>query len=234
MQEIRSSNLLLVTGICDPNKSRAQHYRNFKLGSNLRYLKIKCSFLYNVIFYIIIKYRNFSLQERNVWKIGIPFSRLTCQVETLAHLLAHCTFIDTLSCKIEKLACFWHASTLAHRPRWHAGKHGTRFSKLVKNVPKYFKICKKNLLIMILFYHLTLSWRRLLWYGNQSIDLRCKYITISVIKELTNYGVSNLNSIYFQRKKYQVVWKTRCLCYDDNLYNILRNNICNILRNIYM
>ena len=98
------------------------------------------------------------------------------------------------------------------------------------NISKY---AKKTLLIMILFYHLTLSWRRLL-YGNQSIDLRCKYITASVMKELTNYGVSNLNSICFQRKKYQVVWKTRCLCYDDNLYNILWNNISNILRNIYI
>lgn len=29
MQEIRSSNLLAVTGIRDPNKSWAQHYRKF-------------------------------------------------------------------------------------------------------------------------------------------------------------------------------------------------------------
>ena len=31
MQEIRSSNPLVVTGICDPNKSRAQHHHNLKL-----------------------------------------------------------------------------------------------------------------------------------------------------------------------------------------------------------
>ena len=31
------------------------------------------------------------------------------------------------------LACkpCWHTSTLAHRPRWHKGMHGTRFSKLI-------------------------------------------------------------------------------------------------------
>ena len=28
MQEIRSSNRPVVTGICDPNKSRARHHRN--------------------------------------------------------------------------------------------------------------------------------------------------------------------------------------------------------------
>ena len=28
MQEIRSSNPPVVTGICDPNKSRARHHRN--------------------------------------------------------------------------------------------------------------------------------------------------------------------------------------------------------------
>ena len=30
MQEIRSSNSLVATGICDPNKSRAQHYRKYR------------------------------------------------------------------------------------------------------------------------------------------------------------------------------------------------------------
>ena len=30
MQEIRSSNPPVVTGICDPNKSRARHYRSLK------------------------------------------------------------------------------------------------------------------------------------------------------------------------------------------------------------
>ena len=32
MQEIRSSNPPAVTGICDPNKSRAQHHRNNSLS----------------------------------------------------------------------------------------------------------------------------------------------------------------------------------------------------------
>ena len=39
MQEIFSSNPSAVTGICDPNKSRARHHRSLKLGSKLKYLK---------------------------------------------------------------------------------------------------------------------------------------------------------------------------------------------------
>ena len=38
MQEILSSNPPVVTGICDPNKSRARHHRSLKLGSKLKYL----------------------------------------------------------------------------------------------------------------------------------------------------------------------------------------------------
>ena len=30
----------VVTGICNPNKSRARHHHNLKLGSRLKYLKI--------------------------------------------------------------------------------------------------------------------------------------------------------------------------------------------------
>ena len=37
MEEIRSSNPSVVTGICDPNKSRARHHRSLKLGSKLKY-----------------------------------------------------------------------------------------------------------------------------------------------------------------------------------------------------
>ena len=40
MQEISSSNPPVVTGICDPNKSRARHHHSLKLGSKLKYLKI--------------------------------------------------------------------------------------------------------------------------------------------------------------------------------------------------
>ena len=40
MQEYRSSNPPVVTGICDPNKSRARHHHSFKLGSKLKYLNI--------------------------------------------------------------------------------------------------------------------------------------------------------------------------------------------------
>ena len=38
MQEIRSSNPPVITGIRDPNKSRARHHRSLKLGSELKYL----------------------------------------------------------------------------------------------------------------------------------------------------------------------------------------------------
>ena len=44
MQEIRSSSPPVVTGICDPNKSRARHHRSLKLGSKL-YLNINRLFV---------------------------------------------------------------------------------------------------------------------------------------------------------------------------------------------
>ena len=40
MQEIRSSNPPVVTGIFDPYKSPARHHRSFKLGWKLKYLNI--------------------------------------------------------------------------------------------------------------------------------------------------------------------------------------------------
>ena len=44
MQEIRSSNPPVVTGIFEPNKSRARHHRCLKLGSKLKYRKNKMNF----------------------------------------------------------------------------------------------------------------------------------------------------------------------------------------------
>ena len=41
MQDICSSNPPVFPGICDRNKSRAQHHRSLKLDSKLKYLK-KC------------------------------------------------------------------------------------------------------------------------------------------------------------------------------------------------
>ena len=38
MQKVCSSNPPVVTGICDPNKSWAQHHCSFKLGLKLKYL----------------------------------------------------------------------------------------------------------------------------------------------------------------------------------------------------
>ena len=39
MQEIRSSNRPVDTGISDPNKFQARHYRSLRLGPKLKYLK---------------------------------------------------------------------------------------------------------------------------------------------------------------------------------------------------
>ena len=39
MQDIRSPNPPVVTGICDPNESPARHHCSLKLGSKLKYLK---------------------------------------------------------------------------------------------------------------------------------------------------------------------------------------------------
>ena len=47
MQEICSSNPPVVTGICDPNKSQAQHHHSLKLGSKLKYLKIQLTMAIN-------------------------------------------------------------------------------------------------------------------------------------------------------------------------------------------
>ena len=40
MQEIRSTKPPVVTGICDPNKSRARQNRGLKLGSKLKHLNL--------------------------------------------------------------------------------------------------------------------------------------------------------------------------------------------------
>ena len=44
MQENRSSNPPVVTGICDPNTSWARHNRSLKLGSKLKYLNCNSCF----------------------------------------------------------------------------------------------------------------------------------------------------------------------------------------------
>ena len=55
MQEIHSSNPREVTGICDPNKFRAQHHRSLKLGSKLKY--INYIIVLTVLFFIIFIYK---------------------------------------------------------------------------------------------------------------------------------------------------------------------------------
>ena len=49
MQEICSSNPPVVTGICDPNKSRAQHHLILKLDSELKYFNINHSNRLNIL-----------------------------------------------------------------------------------------------------------------------------------------------------------------------------------------
>ena len=41
MQEIRSSNPPVVTGICDPNKFRARHHLSFKVHIIAKFQKIE-------------------------------------------------------------------------------------------------------------------------------------------------------------------------------------------------
>ena len=57
MQEIRNSNPPVVTGICDPNKSRAWHHRTHVLIPNLiDKIDLKIggkSLLYQIIVYTI-------------------------------------------------------------------------------------------------------------------------------------------------------------------------------------
>ena len=47
MQQIRSSNPPVITGICDPIKPRARHHCSLKLGSKLNYLNIPIKILKN-------------------------------------------------------------------------------------------------------------------------------------------------------------------------------------------
>ena len=44
MQEIRSSNPPVVTGICDPSKSRARHYRNCDLTKRQQRVRLHSKF----------------------------------------------------------------------------------------------------------------------------------------------------------------------------------------------
>ena len=57
MQEIRSSNPPVVTGTCDPSKSRAQHHHSLKLGLKLKYLNmIFCSFSFILFLVPIVSF----------------------------------------------------------------------------------------------------------------------------------------------------------------------------------
>ena len=55
MQDIRSSDPPVVTGICDLNKSRARHHHNLKLGLKLRYLNSLVFAFKGYIFTIFIR-----------------------------------------------------------------------------------------------------------------------------------------------------------------------------------
>ena len=62
MQEIRSLNPPVVTGICDPNESRALLRRSLKLGSKLKHLIIKMTAAFVVIKFFY--YNKFHLNIR--------------------------------------------------------------------------------------------------------------------------------------------------------------------------
>ena len=49
MQEICSSDPPVVTGICDPNKSRTQHHLSLKLDSELKYFNINHCNRHNIL-----------------------------------------------------------------------------------------------------------------------------------------------------------------------------------------
>ena len=84
MQEIRSSNPPVVTGICDRNKSRARHYCSLKLGSKLNYL--------NKIYYFFIDVAH----HISCWS--------TCKIEI--HLCTRTRLMTFSGCHSEKLSDF--------------------------------------------------------------------------------------------------------------------------------
>ena len=65
----------------------------------------------------------------NVWHVGTSISTLACKNEKLARF----RHVGMEACWARKPS--WNESTLARRPRWHASMHGTRFSKLLQNLP---------------------------------------------------------------------------------------------------
>ena len=64
MQKIHSSNPTVVTGICDPNKSQAQHHHSLKLGLKLKDLNIidnNCNFLASEMEFFMAMVNNINL-----------------------------------------------------------------------------------------------------------------------------------------------------------------------------
>ena len=88
MQEIRSSNPPVVTGICDPIKSRAGYHRSFKLGSKLKHLtlisclkrfagrrgKINLFISDNFQTFVSDELKNFLSSNNISWKYILPLS----------------------------------------------------------------------------------------------------------------------------------------------------------------
>ena len=79
MQEIRSSNPLVVTGVYDPNKSRARHHRSLKIGSKLKYLNIKFFFFFNMKLCLL------TLSSAVISNMTIAFSNYRLEVPQIRH-----------------------------------------------------------------------------------------------------------------------------------------------------
>ena len=75
MQQIRSSNPPVITGICDPNKSRARHRCSLRLSSKLKYLDIQ-----ECIEYINKKHETLTIPLAHVY-INRPNTRLVFKIK---------------------------------------------------------------------------------------------------------------------------------------------------------
>ena len=119
MQKICSSNPPMVTGICDPKKSRALHHHSLKLGLKKKYLKkdnvfykkkvgivlVSCNSATITIYIIVIgKFSNRSIQNLfNVDKGTCMDSCKLCSKSGIVFFLQFLVFVDLLF----QLHVFW-------------------------------------------------------------------------------------------------------------------------------
>ena len=82
MQDIRSSDPPVVTGICDLNKSRARHHHNLKLGSKLRYLNSLVFAFKRYIFTIFIRMSGWLLLDSAIVQYRYEIKLLNFKTNT--------------------------------------------------------------------------------------------------------------------------------------------------------